>query len=61
MKDRARLSGAGPEGENYFCDSYKKFFDHTVPRFMQIAARVKDGSAGRHTRSADKIRLRIRK
>jgi len=47
--------------ESYFCESYKQFFDYTVPRFMQIAAAIEDGSAARHTRSADKIRLRIQK
>jgi hypothetical protein len=46
---------------NYFCESYKQFFDYTVPRFMQIAAAIKEGSAARHTRSADRIRLRIEK
>ena len=45
--------------ENYFCDSYKQFFNHTVPRFMQLAAAIENGSSDRHTRSADKIRLRI--
>jgi len=60
MKDRMRL-GAGEDHGNYFCDSYKQFFDYTLPRFMQIAAGIKDGSAARHTRSADRIRLRIEK
>ncbi|MHC4070304.1 MAG: anaerobic sulfatase maturase [Planctomycetota bacterium] len=58
MKDRVRLS-TNSTGQNYFCDSYKQFFDYTVPRFMQLAASVENGSAARHTRSADKIRLRI--
>ena len=57
MKDRARLNNR----ENYFCESYKQFFDYTVPRFMQIAAAIENGSTGRHTRSADKIRLHIQK
>jgi hypothetical protein len=30
-----------------------------VPRFMHIAAAIENGSAGRHTRPADRIRLRI--
>ncbi len=47
--------------ENYFCEAYKQFFDYTIPRFMQIAAAIEDGSAARHTRSADRIRLRIQK
>ena len=60
MKDRARLN-AEDSVENYFCESYKQFFDYTIPRFMQIAAAIEDGSAARHTRSADRIRLRIQK
>jgi len=72
MKNRAMLDagysmhdenqGTRIEGrENYFCESYKKFFDYTIPRFMQMAAAIEDGSAARHTRSADRIRLRIQK
>jgi uncharacterized protein len=72
MKNRAMLDagysildenqGSRIEGrENYFCESYKQFFDYTIPRFMQIAAAIEDGSAARHTRSADRIRLRIQK
>ena len=72
MKDRAMLDagysildenqGSRIEGrENYFCESYRQFFDYTIPRFMQIAAAIEDGSAARHTRSADRIRLRIQK
>jgi len=60
MKDRVRLS-TDSGGQNYFCESYKRFFDYTIPRFMQIAAAIEDGSAARHTRSADRIRLRIPK
>jgi len=73
MKDRIRTlchserSEESPLGfdknrfgqENYFCQSYKRFFDYTLPKFMQIAAAIKDGSAARHTRSADRVRLRI--
>ena len=60
MKDRAHLN-AEDSVENYFCESYKQFFDYAIPRFMQIAAAIEDGSAVRHTRSADRIRLRIQK
>jgi len=60
VKDRMRLD-AGEDRGNYFCESYKQFFDYTAPRFMQIAAGIKDGSAARHTRSADRIRLHIEK
>jgi uncharacterized protein len=26
--------------ESYFCEAYKRFFDYTMPRFMQIAAKL---------------------
>ncbi len=45
--------------ESYFCESYKQFFDYTVPKFMQVAAAIQNGSLKRHTRSAEKIRLSI--
>jgi uncharacterized protein len=61
MKDRVRLNAEASGGESYFCEAYKQFFDYTIPRFMQIAAAIEDGSAARHTRSADRIRLRIKK
>jgi len=61
MKDRDRWNEQENKRESYFCESYKQFFDYTVPRFMQIAAGIKNGSIGRHTRSAEKIRLRIEK
>ncbi|MHC4207606.1 MAG: anaerobic sulfatase maturase, partial [Planctomycetota bacterium] len=61
MKDRNRWNDEGGQRESYFCESYKQFFDYTVPRFMQIAAGIKNGSLSRHTRSADKIRLYIEK
>jgi uncharacterized protein len=60
VKDRMRLDATADRG-NYFCESYKQFFDYTAPRFMRIAAAIKDGSAARHTRSADRIRLHIEK
>ena len=47
--------------ENHFCESYKQFFDYAVPRFMQIAAEIQNGSLKRHTRSAEGIRLHIEK
>ena len=72
MKDRVRLDAGNlklsenressiEHRESYFCESYKQFFDYAAPRFMQIAAGIKSGSVGRHTRSADKIRLYIEK
>jgi len=61
LKDRNRWGDKNSERESYFCESYKQFFDYTKPRFMQIAIGIKNGSIGRHTRSADKIRLLIEK
>jgi len=61
MKDRARWNSDEGARESYFCESYRQFFDYTVPRFMQIAAGIKDGSVARHTRSAERIRLHIQK
>ena len=61
MKDGVRWNDTERRRESYFCESYRQFFDYTIPRFMQIAAAIEDGSAARHTRSADKIRLRIEK
>jgi uncharacterized protein len=31
--------------ESYFCEAYKQFFDHAIPRFMQIAAEINAESA----------------
>jgi len=63
MKDRTRLNehrGSSIENrESYFCNSYRQFFDHSLPRFMQIAAAIENGSLTRRTRSAEKIRLYI--
>jgi len=59
MKDRVRLSPGQADSQTYFCEGYKQFFDYTVPRFVQIAAAISDGSGSRHTRPADKVRLRI--
>ncbi len=47
--------------ESYFCESYKQFFDYAVPRFKQIAVAIEAGSTARHTRSADRVRLKIQK
>jgi uncharacterized protein len=60
MKDRVRWND-NLNRESYFCKGYKQFFDYTMPRFMQIAAAIKNGSADRHTRPADRVRLHIRK
>jgi uncharacterized protein len=31
--------------ESYFCEAYKQFFDHAIPKFMQIAAEINAESA----------------
>ncbi|HUV63313.1 MAG TPA: anaerobic sulfatase maturase [Sedimentisphaerales bacterium] len=61
LKDRTRWGNDAGIRESYFCESYRQFFDYTVPRFMQIAAAIENGSMARHTRSAENIRLRIEK
>lgn len=44
MKDRAAFDKEGFGRESYFCESYKRFFDYAMPRFMQIAAEINAGS-----------------
>lgn len=61
MKDRVRISSGSFDSPSCFCESYKQFFDYALPRFMQIAAAIQSGSADRHTRSADRVRLQIEK
>jgi uncharacterized protein len=41
MKDRAPFDKENYGRESYFCEAYKWFFDHSIPRFMQIAAGIK--------------------
>jgi len=41
MKDRRAGEGGG---ESYFCESYRRFFDYTMPRFMEIAAKINAGA-----------------
>jgi len=48
MKDRAPFDKENFGRESYFCDGYKRFFDYTMPRFMQIAAALKAGSIHRN-------------
>jgi len=47
MKDRAPFDKEGFGRESYFCEGYRRFFDYTMPRFMQIAARINAGSAAK--------------
>ena len=42
VKDRIIVEGC-QKRQNYFCESYKAFFDHSMPRFMQIAGKVASG------------------
>jgi uncharacterized protein len=45
MKDRAPFDRENYGRESYFCEAYRQFFDHAIPRFMQIAAEIKAESA----------------
>jgi uncharacterized protein len=45
MKDRAPFDKENYGRESYFCEAYKRFFDHALPRFMQIAAEINAESA----------------
>ncbi len=40
MKDRAPFDKEKYGRESYFCEAYKRFFDHSQGRFMQIAAEI---------------------
>lgn len=44
MKDRAPFDKNDYGRESYFCESYQKFFDYALPRFMQLAAQIRAGS-----------------
>ena len=48
MKDRAPFDKENYGRESYFCDAYKRFFDHALPRFMQIAAEINAESAAKN-------------
>jgi len=39
MKDKNALD-TNWNTETYFCESYRRFFEHTMPRFLQLAARI---------------------
>jgi uncharacterized protein len=43
MKDRAPFDQNNFGKESFFCEAYKKFFDYTLSRFMQLAADVGTG------------------
>ncbi|MHC4431475.1 MAG: hypothetical protein ACYTBS_06505, partial [Planctomycetota bacterium] len=40
MKDRAPFDKDNFGKESFYCEAYKPFFDHAMPRFMQLAAEV---------------------
>jgi uncharacterized protein len=42
-----RSEKAGFDRETYFCESYKRFFDYAMPKFMQIAAKFNADSIGK--------------
>ena len=50
MKDRAPFEKDGRGRESYLCESYRQFFDHALPGFMQTAARVRSGALVRPAR-----------
>jgi uncharacterized protein len=33
--------------ESYFCESYRRFFDYALPRFLQVAAQFRSGALAR--------------
>lgn len=55
MKDRASFDKDGFCQESYFCESYARFFDYTMPRFMQIAAEVKASMTAKTKSSFSKL------
>jgi len=44
IKDRLPLGPQNYARESCFCESYRKFFDYALPRFMQVAAKISTGS-----------------
>jgi nitrogen-specific signal transduction histidine kinase len=40
LKDRIVSNRANFACESYFCPSYRQFFDHAMPRLMQLGARL---------------------
>jgi len=50
MKDRAPFDKENCGRESYFCEGYRRFFDYAMPRFMQVAARIRAGDLVRRER-----------
>jgi sulfatase maturation enzyme AslB (radical SAM superfamily) len=46
MKDRAPFDKQSFGKESYFCESYKQFFDYSMPRFRRLAAQIKTAQSG---------------
>jgi len=44
MKDRIPFDKENFGRESYFCESYKRFFDYAMPKFLQIAAGINASS-----------------
>lgn len=44
MKDRAPFDPENYGRESYFCESYRRFFDYAMPRFLQVAAQIRVGA-----------------
>ena len=49
MKDRAPFDKNNFGRESYFCEGYKRFFAYTMPRFNQIAAKLKADTNTKNT------------
>ena len=48
MKDRAAASDTGDwNRQSYLCEAYKRFFDHAMPGFMQLSAKINAGESFR--------------
>lgn len=58
-KNRIHLENNSTCRENYFCESYRQFFEHSLPGFREIARAIKEGRLGRHTRSIEDVRYQI--
>ena len=41
VKNRITADTGVPGTESYFCGAYKKFFEYSMPGFLQIAANIK--------------------
>ena len=47
QKDSAALGENWAGKPSYFCDAYKKFFDHSMPKFLKLAADFNAGTIKR--------------